>query len=284
MVMMALAVGPSDVKAASDLIVEFADSAWDGKRIPKGQQCKKFGGSGATPPLHVSDIPPEANAIVIEFNDLDYRPLRRNGAHGIMGFEIEPGVGSVVLPAVPGGTNDMPTGVWLVKKNRAKGGFATAGYLPPCSGGRGNKYQAEVYAVVKKGETGNPLGRRPGARNTLTEKFLTDMELDWRRNGVKALQDAREADPVAYVKVVASLVPKDVNLTTDVGESFLTLLAHLDTKRLPTLDPTAESLPINHARALEIATAKAPEVLERHTEDTRESDTASGDEDAISGS
>ena len=35
---------------ADELIVEFADSAWDGVTIPKGQHCKKFGGDGSTPP------------------------------------------------------------------------------------------------------------------------------------------------------------------------------------------------------------------------------------------
>ena len=34
---------------AEELIVEFADSAWDGVTIPKGQHCKKFGGDGSTP-------------------------------------------------------------------------------------------------------------------------------------------------------------------------------------------------------------------------------------------
>lgn len=136
----------------ADLVVEFADPAWDGKVIPKGQHCKKFGGNGSTPPLNVSNIPAEANAIVLEINDRSYQPLSKNGGHGKIGFDIEPGVNSVTLPAVLGGTNDMPEGVWLVKKNRATGAWSSKGYLPPCSGGRGNKYEAIVHAVVKKSE------------------------------------------------------------------------------------------------------------------------------------
>lgn len=137
---------------ADDLSVEFADPAWDGKKVPGGQHCKKFGGNGATPPLKVSNIPTEANGIVVEFNDKSYGKLSRDGGHGKIGFHIQAGAGSVVLPAVPGGTKDMPEGVWLVKKNRATGAWSSPGYLPPCSGGKGNKYEAEVYAVIVTGD------------------------------------------------------------------------------------------------------------------------------------
>lgn len=144
-----LGAGAAGQAAAAELSVSFADPAWTGEKIPPGQHCKKFGGDGATPPLIVAGIPAEANAIIVEFNDKSYQPLSRNGGHGIIGFLIEPGAGEAVLPAVPGGTSDMPEGVWLEKKNRATGAWRSPGYLPPCSGGRGNRYEAEVYAVVR---------------------------------------------------------------------------------------------------------------------------------------
>ena len=96
---------------ADELIVEFADSAWDGVTIPEGQHCKKFGGEGSTPPLRVSNIPAEADAIVVEFNGLGFQPLSNKGGHGKIGFEIEMGVGVAQLKAVPGGTKKMPVGV-----------------------------------------------------------------------------------------------------------------------------------------------------------------------------
>lgn len=132
---------------ADDLTVEFTDPAWDGGSIPDGQHCKKFGGNGATPPLKVSGIPAEADAIVLEFNDKSYSEVSYDGGHGKIGFRIETGVGEAMLPAVPGGTDVMPDGVWLEKKNRATGAWRSPGYLPPCSGGRGNIYEAEAYAV-----------------------------------------------------------------------------------------------------------------------------------------
>ena len=99
--------------------------------------------------MTVNNIPAQANAIVVEFNDLDFQPLSKKGGHGRNGFEIEMGAGTAQLPAVPGGTKKMPDGVWLVKKNRATGGWRSPGYLPPCSGGKGNTYVADVLAVEK---------------------------------------------------------------------------------------------------------------------------------------
>ena len=144
-------IGAWGPAGAADLSVEFADPAWNGRKIPAGQHCKKFGGSGATPALTVSNIPPQANAIVVEFNDKTYQKLSYDGGHGKIGFHITPGAGTATLPAVAGGTSDMPDGVWLVKKNRATGAWSSPGYLPPCSGGKNNKYAAEVYAVILEG-------------------------------------------------------------------------------------------------------------------------------------
>ena len=132
--------------AAGKLQVSFADAKWTGKRIPDGQHCKKFGGKGATPQLKVSGIPQGATAILVEFNDASYQPLSYDGGHGVVGFKYS-GAGEAVLPPVPGGTNKTPEGTWIERENRATGDWASDGYLPPCSGGRGNTYFAVVRAV-----------------------------------------------------------------------------------------------------------------------------------------
>ena len=142
----------SGYKAASDklsaLNVSFADAAWNGMAVPKGQQCKKFGGSGATPSLVVAGIPDGANAIIVEFNDRSYMELSTDGGHGKIGFWIKGG-GTVTLPSVQGEVSGMPDGAFVEAKNRATGSYAAAGYLPPCSGGKGNAYFADVKAVYK---------------------------------------------------------------------------------------------------------------------------------------
>ena len=144
-----MAAAFSTASQAADLKVSFADAAWDGKKVPKGQQCSKFGGNGATPALNVENIPAGANAIIVEFNDRSYQPLSYDGGHGKIGFWIEEGSTSAMLPSVPGETKDFPGGSFVEKRNRATGDYARPGYLPPCSGGRGNKYFAEVKAVQK---------------------------------------------------------------------------------------------------------------------------------------
>jgi hypothetical protein len=154
-----LAINSIPASAETKLKVEFTDQAWDGKKIPKGQHCKKFRGKGSTPPLKVSNIPEGANAIIVEFNDASYSKLSRDGGHGKVGWKIQGG-GEAVLKAVPGGTKTLPKGTWLVKKNRATGAWRSDGYLPPCSGGKGNKYKAVVKAVRMKGnEIAEELGK-----------------------------------------------------------------------------------------------------------------------------
>lgn len=67
----------------------------------------------------------------------------------ILATALTLGGGEAALPAAPGGTADMPQGVWLEKKNRVTGGWRSPGYLPPCSGGRNNRCEAEICAVVR---------------------------------------------------------------------------------------------------------------------------------------
>lgn len=61
------------------------------------------------------------------------------------------------------------------------------------------------------GQSGNPAGRPKGARSKLEEVFLRDLLEHWEANGNEAIAAACEKDPVGYVKVVASLMPKKVD-------------------------------------------------------------------------
>ena len=61
--------------------------------------------------------------------------------------------------------------------------------------------------------TGNIGGGRPkGARNKLGEEFLQDMLADWKINGVEAISKVRDEKPDVYLKVVASILPKELNV------------------------------------------------------------------------
>lgn len=62
------------------------------------------------------------------------------------------------------------------------------------------------------GQSGNPAGRPVGARNKLSEDFLEALSQDFAEHGKAAIIETRETKPDQYLKVIASLLPRDVNL------------------------------------------------------------------------
>ncbi|MDP3659220.1 hypothetical protein [Phenylobacterium sp.] len=59
--------------------------------------------------------------------------------------------------------------------------------------------------------TGNGGGGRPkGSRNRLTDVFLSAVADDFAEHGAAAIARIREADPAAYVRIVGSLVPREL--------------------------------------------------------------------------
>lgn len=90
--------------------------------------------------------------------------------------------------------------------------------------------------------TGNSGGGRPkGSRNKLGEAFIEDMLADWEANGPAAIREVRETKPDAYLKVVASILPKDLNVNinqTDhlTDEQLVERIRSLDAAIRPFLD------------------------------------------------
>jgi len=145
-----VACASSDYKAVDDpakLIVSFADQTWDGVKIPNGQECKKFGGNGSTPSLIIEHIPEGSNAVIVEFSDRSFF-IMNHGGHGKIGVWLDDQQSSVLIPSVAGETRIVPSSLFIEKEHRGWRGKEGA-YLPPCSGGRGNHYYAEVKAVFK---------------------------------------------------------------------------------------------------------------------------------------
>jgi hypothetical protein len=60
-------------------------------------------------------------------------------------------------------------------------------------------------------------GRPLGSRNKLAEKFLADLQRQWMKSGKKALERTAEEDPVAFTKIVAGLMPKELDATLSVN-------------------------------------------------------------------
>lgn len=82
---------------------------------------------------------------------------------------------------------------------------------------------------AKKGEVRNPKGRPLSSRNKLSEWLLRDLSEDWSRHGTEAIAKMRNLDPVAYVRVCASLVPKEASLTV---KNDLETMSEADLKAL----------------------------------------------------
>jgi hypothetical protein len=66
------------------------------------------------------------------------------------------------------------------------------------------------------GVSGNPAGRPKGARSKLSEAFIQDLHTVWEQSGIKALQVCAAEKPAEFCRIVASLMPQDINLAVSV--------------------------------------------------------------------
>lgn len=70
---------------------------------------------------------------------------------------------------------------------------------------------------------GKALGQQNRERVRLTKNFFITLYRDFAEHGEEAVSQCRERDPIAYVRIVASLMPRDVNINTDPAEELKTL-------------------------------------------------------------
>ena len=74
-----------------------------------------------------------------------------------------------------------------------------------------------VGVPFKPGQSGNPAGRPRGSRNRLADAFVTDLRDCWEVHGRDVLERVARDQPEVLIKVVASLMPKDININHDVS-------------------------------------------------------------------
>ena len=67
------------------------------------------------------------------------------------------------------------------------------------------------------GHTGQG-GRPKGSRNKLGEAFVSALCEDFAAHGTAAIVAARESDPVAYVRVLASILPRQIKVEDEVRD------------------------------------------------------------------
>ena len=63
-------------------------------------------------------------------------------------------------------------------------------------------------------QKGNP-GRPKGSRNKLGEAFISALHDDFVEHGPAVIETVRIEKPDQYLKVVASILPKELNIKTD---------------------------------------------------------------------
>ena len=141
------------VDNVAKLDVAHTDTRWTDKGVPKVGLCARDGGEGMSPPLVVRNIPSGTTDIIVEFSDRTFTALD-NGGHGSIRVPIT-GETEVMIPSVPGETFNLPNGVFTEAAHLSSRMSAGA-YAGPCSGGRGNFYEADVKAVSKSTTPSQP--------------------------------------------------------------------------------------------------------------------------------
>jgi hypothetical protein len=66
------------------------------------------------------------------------------------------------------------------------------------------------------GQSGNPTNKRSGTRVTYSHAFLRDFHAAWEKYGPSALEVCATEDPTGFIKVAASLLPRQIDLSVGV--------------------------------------------------------------------
>ena len=79
-------------------------------------------------------------------------------------------------------------------------------------------------------------GRSKGSRNKLAAAFIEALHDDFNQNGVSAIERVRKEKPDVYIRVVASILPKELDVALNVNhglsEEYQRALTHADATRI----------------------------------------------------
>lgn len=88
----------------------------------------------------------------------------------------------------------------------------------PAENGTVGYCKPPVHSQFKPGNNANPGGKPLNARNRLTAHYLNALADDFAKNGKQAIVDAREKDPMGYVKAIGALMPKQIEQTAPLDD------------------------------------------------------------------
>jgi hypothetical protein len=70
----------------------------------------------------------------------------------------------------------------------------------------------ESIMTFKQGVSGNPHGNRHRTRHLLNQEFMQALLLNFRHEGKKAIEKVARNQPAVYVKILALLVPREMQV------------------------------------------------------------------------
>src|SRR5262249_44753529 len=70
----------------------------------------------------------------------------------------------------------------------------------------------ESAMTFKQGVSGNPHGNRHRTRHLLNQEFMQALLLNFRHEGKKAIEKVARNQPAVYVKILALLVPREMQV------------------------------------------------------------------------
>ena len=76
--------------------------------------------------------------------------------------------------------------------------------------------QRVIGRPFQPGQSGNPAGRVKGSRNRLADSFISDLRDIWEAHGIQALEKCAIEQPEVLIKVVAGLMPRDLNINMSI--------------------------------------------------------------------
>lgn len=72
----------------------------------------------------------------------------------------------------------------------------------------------------KPGQSGNPNGRPKGSKQRLSESFIAALCQDFETHGQTVIDTVRAEKPADYLKIIASIVPKELTIKTETIEDM----------------------------------------------------------------